>query len=156
MTVDFKAGYPEDGLGASTFRESVRLPVRPRREGPLVDRASFEILVFKTEGKQPGGVAVAEIRAYLAEFGNVSVYDAGFRLPYYGASRDFTGQDWLQIAVDQGRRLNVSDLLPEHLRTQNRYMQDLPALEWPAGSTTRSASAAPSAPSSATPPSRRG
>ena len=67
------------------------------------------------------------MRDYLAKFGNVSVYDAGFRLPYYGSGGDKTGLDWLNIALDQGRRINASDLLPEKLKTQTRYMLDLPA-----------------------------
>jgi hypothetical protein len=70
---------------------------------------------------------LANFGAYLAVFGNVSLYDAGFRLPYYGSGRDPVGQDWLSIALDQGRRLNRSELLPGHLLTQNKYMQDLPA-----------------------------
>ena len=129
ISVEFKLGYPEGSLEGTSFREAVMLPVRSRDDGRsvLIDRARFEILVFKPEGRQPGGFSVADLRAYLADFGNVSVYDAGFRLPYYGSGRDPTGQDWLSIAVDQGRRLNTSELLPEHLRTQNRYMQDLPA-----------------------------
>ncbi|HET7461455.1 MAG TPA: ATP-binding protein [Longimicrobium sp.] len=128
IVIEFKEGYP-DGADAARSRESVALPIRPSSasDRPLVDRARFEILIFKTEGKQPGGIAVADLRSYLSEFGNVSVYDAGFRLPYYGSGRDASGQDWLSIALDQGRRLNQSDLLPEQLRIQNKYMQDLPA-----------------------------
>ena len=42
------------------------------------------------------------MRKYLATYGNVSVYDSGFRLPYYGSGVDKTGQDWLNIALDQG------------------------------------------------------
>ena len=63
----------------------------------------------------------------------MSVYDAGFRLPYYGAGGDKSagknraGEDWLFIAADQGRRLSTSELLPERLQMQNRYMLDLPA-----------------------------
>ena len=63
----------------------------------------------------------------------MSLYDSGFRLPYYGspgnknAGKDRTGEDWLFIAADQGRRLSMSELLPERLQMQNRYMLDLPA-----------------------------
>ena len=105
------------------------LPVRAASEAPesLVDEASFEILVFRTEGRQPGGLSVRNVRDYLAKFGNVSLYDAGFRLPYYGGSNEAGGQDWLGVAVDQARRLNVSKLLPDRLQVSSRYMQDLPA-----------------------------
>lgn len=129
VTVDFRPDYPDGSENAERFRETVHIPIRGSvdKEKPLIDKATFEILIFKPEGRQPGGISVGDLRAYLAEFGNVSVYDAGFRLPYYGSVRDAAGQDWLSIAADQGSRLNVSYLLPEHLRTQNKYMQDLPA-----------------------------
>ena len=129
VTVVFKADYPRGMKEATSFTETVLLPVRSeeKQNGPLVDRMALDILVFKPEGKQAGGVSVGKMRDYLAKFGDVSVYDAGFRLPYYGSGGDKTGQDWLNIALDQGRRLNASELLPERLKTQNRYMQDLPA-----------------------------
>ena len=137
ISVEFRAGYPEDSPKA-LFRETISLPVRKldnqkSNEVLLVDKAKFQILIFKAKGKQPGGIEVAVLRKYLAEFGNVSVYDAGFRLPYYGASgdkgasEDRAGEDWLLIATDQGRRLNMSELLPEHLQIKNRYMLDLPS-----------------------------
>ena len=129
VTVEFRQDYPDGSENAERFRETVHLPIRvsDNKKKSLIDKATFEILVFKPEGKQPGGISVGDLREYLAKFGNVSVYDAGFRLPYYGSGRNAVGQDWLSIAADQGRRLNVSELLPEHLRTQNKYMQDLPA-----------------------------
>jgi signal transduction histidine kinase len=139
VAVDFRTGYPADSEEAKQFTETVRLPIErpaatpsmePEEEQPkesLVDKATFEILIFKAEGRQPGGVSVGDLREYLAKFGNVSVYDAGFRLPYYGSGRDAAGQDWLSIAADQGRRLGVSYLLPEHLRMESGYMEALPA-----------------------------
>ena len=138
ISVEFRAGYPHKDSPESQFQEEVSLPLRksdnPKSsEVPLVDSAKFKILIFKAQGKQPGGVEVAVLRKYLAAFGNVSVYDAGFRLPYYGASGDKStgggraGEDWLFIAADQGRRLSMSELLPERLQMQNRYMLDLPA-----------------------------
>ena len=129
VTVEFEDGYPDGIDTPNSFTESVLLPVR-HQEGenpPLVDRMAINILVFKPEGRQTRGVSVGEMRDYLAKFGNVSVYDAGFRLPYYGSGGDKTGQDWLNIALDQGRRLNASELLPDRLKTPTRYMQDLPA-----------------------------
>ena len=129
VNVEFKAGYPTGTKNATSFSESVQLPVRPNAqpEAPLIDRMKLDILVFKPEGRQMGGISVNEMRQYLAKFGSVSVYDGGFRLPYYGSGGDKTGQDWLNIALDQGRRLNASELLPDRLKTRTRYMQDLPA-----------------------------
>ena len=130
VEVTFKVGYPEHSRKRRGFSETFSLPVggKGASQRALVDRATFEILVFKPEGRQQGKLPVREMREYLARFGNVSVYDAGFRLPYYGSGRDPAGQDWLGIAADQARRINVSELLPEHMRTTNRYMQDLPAI----------------------------
>ena len=129
VTVEFKEDYPKGVEGPTSFRETVALPAaapgRTRPTGspsPAVDRARFEILVFKPERRQPAGIPVAEMRNYLRNFGNVSVYDAGFRLPYYGPD-----QDWLRIAVDQGRRLGTSTLLPSRLNVAAPYLLDLPA-----------------------------
>ena len=127
VEVEFKAGYPEGQEAVKSFSERVSLPIsgrltRDAGESCAIDRAKFEILVFKTVGRQPGGLAVEEVRKYLRRFGNVSVYDSGFRLPYYGASHD-----WLNVTRDQGRRLIVSELLPARLNVEGRYLLDLPA-----------------------------
>ncbi len=127
VEVEFKAGYPEGQEAGRSFRERLPLPLGPPSGGGsgtrcAIDRTRFEILVFKTAGRQPGGLAVSEVREYLRRFGNVSVYDSGFRLPYYGAS-----QDWLNVTRDQGRRLISSELLPARLNVEGRYLLDLPA-----------------------------
>ncbi len=119
VVVEFKDGYPA-GMPAEQFEQSVSLPIRGSVE-PLLDRVSFEILVFKLEGRQAGGVLVSQLREYLEKFGNVAIYDAGFRLPYYGMEHD-----WLNIAADQTARLSISQLLPQSLRIGQRYMLDLP------------------------------
>jgi hypothetical protein len=77
---------------------------------------------FKLEGRQRGQIPVKELQEYLQRFGNVSIYDSGFRLPYYGMQ-----QDWLGISRDQARRIPISELLPESLKGPERYMLDLPA-----------------------------
>ena len=141
VMVEFAENYP-DGLEQShTFRETVSFPVERRSElprlsdeetasdskSPALDQARFEVLIFKPEGHQPKRLPVKEMREYLRKYGNVSVYDAGFRLPYYGSSsEDLGGHDWLNVAADQGRRLIASELLPERLRIQGRYLLDLP------------------------------
>ena len=129
VSVEFKPDYPDRREESARFNETVSLPVSRKKEGgsSVLDRVEFDILIFKTERRQPGGLSVGEMRDYLREFGNVSVYDAGFRLPYYGSSVDNTGQDWLGIAVDQGRRITASELLPERLGAPARYLLDLPA-----------------------------
>ena len=127
VTVEFKAGYPNGLEAPKVVQQTVAVPIRPLRDRaePAIDRARFEILVFKNVGRQASGIPVGDVRDYLRKFGGVSVYDAGFRLPYYG-SLDLGGQDWLKIAEDQGRRLITSELLPDYLKTEGRYLLDLP------------------------------
>ena len=155
VIVEFAPNFPEDVAEAGTFRETVSFPITRRTakasegegmaneleeegeeasqameetkgiEDPALNKARFVILVFKTEGRQPSGLSVGDMREYLRTYGGVSVYDAGFRLPYYG-SQDLSGHDWLNVGVDQGRRLITSELLPERLRIGGRYLLDLP------------------------------
>ena len=155
VTVEFARDFPEGVEEAGAFRETVNFPIARRAtkpndagatgegsaeeaeeseetteeakevEEPALDKARFVILLFKTEGRQPSGLSVREMREYLRAYGGVSVYDAGFRLPYYG-SQDLSGHDWLNVGVDQGRRLIASELLPERLRIGGRYLLDLP------------------------------
>ncbi|WP_404406196.1 ATP-binding protein [Pelagibacterium halotolerans] len=119
VVVEFKEGYPAKAP-AEKFEHSVSLPISDSSDA-LLDRVDFEILVFKLEGRQAGGVLVSELRDYLTRFGNVAIYDAGFRLPYYGMAHD-----WLDIAADQAARTSISLLLPASLRIGQRYMLDLP------------------------------
>ena len=155
VTVEFARNYPAGVEEAGTFSETVDFPIplkaaksdarnssagaqtdeaeeagaEDEKTGLVkksaLDRARFVILVFKTAGRQPSGLSVGEMREYLRTYGGVSVYDAGFRLPYYG-SQDLSGHDWLNVGVDQGRRLIASELLPERLRIGSRYLLDLP------------------------------
>ena len=155
VTIEFAPNFPEGVEEAGTFRETMSFPIARRTaktdggeasadelgeeaeepseaaQGtkgtlePALDKARFVILVFKTEGRQPSGLSVGDMREYLRTYGGVSVYDAGFRLPYYG-SQDLSGHDWLNVGVDQGRRLIASELLPERFRIGGRYLLDLP------------------------------
>ena len=63
---------------------------------------------------------VGDARDYFERFGGVQVYDAGFRLPYYGVE-----QDWLGIEFDHSHRRNKSALLPDRLHVR-RALNDLP------------------------------
>lgn len=124
ISIEFKPGYPAD-TKAEKFQTSLTLPVDVGNERKdkrsCINQVSFEILVFKIEGKQGGGVRVDDAREYLQKHGNVGIYDAGFRLPYYGMDND-----WLDVVADQAARLSVSKLLPKELEVPDRYMLDLP------------------------------
>lgn len=138
ISIEFRSGYPENAPSQSyvDFVQLSKLPLQDRTEEPdeesdgrrapleeaLLDEVDFTIFVYKLERQQPSGVSLEELRNYLKKFGNVSVYDAGFRLPYYGMDHD-----WLEIEQDQGRRISVSKLLPSKWKIDQRYMLDLPA-----------------------------
>ena len=90
------------------------------RIDPLIGSAKWQIRVFKLSGRQAGGIDVATARKYFKRFGGVLMYDAGFRLPYYGVD-----QDWLGIEYDHSHRKNKSELLPGRLHV-HRALNDLP------------------------------
>ena len=83
----------------------------------------FEIRVFTLRGKQSSGILVEEAREYFKRFGGIHVYDAGFRMPFYGTAEG----DWLRIQYDQASRVHRSNLLPEELQ-EPRGLQFLPTL----------------------------
>ena len=87
---------------------------------PVIAAAKWEVRVFNLAHRQAGGVSVKDARDYFEHFGGVLVYDAGFRLPYYGVQ-----QDWLGIEYDHSHRRNRSALLPERLHV-TRALNDLP------------------------------
>ncbi|MDB5431424.1 MAG: Histidine kinase [Caulobacter sp.] len=105
VKIAFRAG--------KTYSESFEVP-------PLVDAARWHIRVFKLQGRQFEGVKVGDARDYLEKFGGIQVYDAGFRLPYYGVQ-----QDWLGVEFDHSHRRNKSALLPDRLHVR-RALNDLP------------------------------
>jgi signal transduction histidine kinase len=82
--------------------------------------AEWEVRVYDLSGRQEGGIAVGDMRDYFEKYGGVMVYDAGFRLPYYGAQND-----WLGLEFDHSHRRSRSALLPEHLHVA-RALNDLP------------------------------
>lgn len=85
-----------------------------------LSEAEWEIRVYDLTGRQEGGISVVDMREYFEHYGGVMVYDAGFRLPYYGAAND-----WLGLEFDHSHRRSRSALLPEHLQT-SRGLNDLP------------------------------
>lgn len=126
LSVEFDKGYP-DGAPAQTYSDRVKLSELRLLDGepgpgrPLLDHADFTIYVYKLAGKQPSGFTVGDLRDYLDTYGNVSVYDAGFRLPYYGADND-----WLDVGQDYSRRMSRSRVLMPKWNIEARYMLDLP------------------------------
>ena len=105
VTVSFRSGE----------RHSEQFPI-----APIVAAAKWEIRVFNLSGRQAGGISVQDARGYFERFGGVLVYDAGFRLPYYGVQ-----QDWLGIEFDHSHRRYRSALLPDRLQV-SRGLTDLP------------------------------
>ena len=79
----------------------------------LIDRLNFEIRIFTLKNRQPYGIPVKQARDYLADWGGVHIYDAGFRIPYAGAAAD-----WLNLEVDHSHRLTQSKLLPDELNVR--------------------------------------
>jgi signal transduction histidine kinase len=85
---------------------------RTPREGPcLIGQMDFDIRVFNWQRRQKEGIKVDDAREYFNRYGGVYLYDAGFRLPYYGPD-----QDWLGIEFDHAHRLSRSKLLPKTLQ----------------------------------------
>lgn len=82
--------------------------------------ADWEIRIYNLAGRQAGGVSVHDMREYFEKYGGVTVFDKGFRLPYYGAEND-----WLELEYDHSHRRNRSKLLPDHLHVA-RALNDLP------------------------------
>ena len=120
ITVTFAPGY--GAAEGEVFSETIALPVGRVKDDPALDRVSFEIFIFRAQGRQRAGIFVKDLRDYLAKYGGVHVYDQSFRLPHYAGERD---HDWLSIGADHARRLSISELLPKQLQV-DRMMLDLP------------------------------
>ena len=140
IDIDFRSNYPT-GVAEKSYSDDVRLSdlktLRPERGEtddngvgaettrtvgkPLLDEIEFTIFVYRLERQQADRVPLGDLKEFLRLFGNVSVYDAGFRLPYYGA-----GHDWLRLEEVHSSRLSSSDLLPSKWNIGERYMLDIP------------------------------
>ena len=88
-----------------------------------LNKCHFEIRIYNLSGKQKFGIKVDEARKYFAEYGGVHVYDAGFRLPYYG----FPESDWLKLEYDHSHRKHASQFLPKDIQV-TAALKDLPTL----------------------------
>ena len=113
-----QGGRPRAHVSVS-FRSGERHSEQVEIE-PIIAAAKWEIRVFDLSHRQAGGIKVQDARDYFEHFGGVLVYDAGFRLPYYGVQ-----QDWLGIEFDHSHRRYRSALLPERLQVW-RGLTDLP------------------------------
>ena len=88
-----------------------KLAVPVRGEDPcLIDSLDFEIRIYTLQYRQPYGISVQQARDYMAQWGGVHIYDAGFRIPYAGPAAD-----WLKLEFDHAHRLTQSQLLPSDL-----------------------------------------
>ena len=76
----------------------------------LINALEFEIRIFTLKHRQPHGIPVQMARNYMAKWGGVHIYDAGFRVPYAGPDAD-----WLRLEFDHAHRLTQSQLLPDDL-----------------------------------------
>lgn len=135
IEIEFRDGYPTNSP-YEVFSDSIELSRLKPLDGridqssevpdefgePFLDSVEYTIYVYRLERKQAASVPLTELREYLMKFGNVSIYDAGFRLPYYGIDTD-----WLLNGRDQARRLSVSSLLPSKWGIEARYLLELPA-----------------------------
>ena len=101
------------------------VPVRGE-DSCLIDSLDFEIRIFTLKYRQPYGIGVQQAREYMAQWGGVHIYDAGFRIPYAGPAAD-----WLRLEFDHAHRLTQSQLLPpdlnvhlglNHLPTNSRVL----------------------------------
>lgn len=106
--VDFRLELEDQ----SPTRYSYQLPVRDGQYC-LIDSLDFEIRIFTLQNRQPYGIPVGMARDYLAKWGGVHIYDAGFRIPYAGPAAD-----WLNLEIDHSHRLTQSQLLPENLNVR--------------------------------------
>jgi len=89
-----------------------------------VENLAFDIAVYSLTGRQPHGISVGDLRAYLQRFGGVGIFDTGFRLPYYGVDTD-----WLRVQLDHSRRIGSSMLLPSDLNVERglNFLPQTPA-----------------------------
>ena len=79
----------------------------------LINALEFEIRIFTLKHRQPHGIPVQMARNYMAKWGGVHIYDAGFRVPYAGPDAD-----WLRLEFDHAHRLTQSQLLPDDLNVR--------------------------------------
>ena len=104
---EFKLSLELEGQVTRPYEFAV--PVRGE-DSCLIDSLDFEIRIFTLQYRQPYGIGVQQARDYMAQWGGVHIYDAGFRIPYAGPAAD-----WLKLEFDHAHRLTQSQLLPSGL-----------------------------------------
>lgn len=120
------------GTPYKTLRYTYRIENAPHNDGKYIPsrnlrHAEFEIRIYRLSGRQPKGLRLDDVKAYMERFGGVHVYDGGFRLPFYGDPEN----DWLRIEYDHAHRSFVSRLLPKEVDEAYKHtarLQYLPTL----------------------------
>lgn len=107
-------------LADGSVEEPVTHTFIPEGEARLLE-ANCKIQIFFPKGKQAEEMSVGEMRDYLNRWGGVQVFDAGFRLPFYGDRE----HDWLKLEFDYAHRLSASKLIPAELQIKEG-MNNLP------------------------------
>jgi hypothetical protein len=80
-----EAGNPRSSLQVLVeFRDGSKYSETFSQLESHVGTLGYDIRIYDFVGKQKYGIPVATAREYVERFGNVSVYDAGFRMPFYG------------------------------------------------------------------------
>lgn len=104
------------------FKDEDRQPLVQLFDLPdaALSTMSFEVRVYSLYGRLDNGIAVQKARDYIMMHGGIKIFDAGFRLPYYGLEND-----WLNIERDHSHRTNESKVLPKALQVQGGLV-DLP------------------------------
>ena len=130
--VDLVVEFWSRGTPYKKLHHTYHLKDAPHNEGKYtpgvnLEKSEFEIRVYSLRGKQPKGLLLDDVKAYMDRFSGVHVYDGGFRLPHYGEPES----DWLRLEYDHAHRIFVSRLLPDEINETYRHtarLQFLPTL----------------------------
>lgn len=124
--VEARLEFWQRGQPSGRHRIEYRIADLPGNDGRFdpeknLNEADFEIRIYKLRGKQPEGIRIEDLRNYLDRFAGVHVYDAGFRLPFYGDPSN----DWLLVEYDHAHRMYESRLLPKEMQEAFKHTERL-------------------------------
>ena len=131
-SVQLAIEFWQRGTPYKTVQYSYQVEDASHNKGPYtasdnLHHAEFEFRIYRLSGRQPKGLLLEDVKAYMERFGGVHVYDGGFRLPFYGSPEN----DWLRIEYDHAHRTFVSNLLPSEIDDMYKHtarLQYLPTL----------------------------